>query len=105
MTTDVTSKWAWESIINEVGIFFVGYVMWISALTMGWYVHDYSRQRKLLEQIEKKQKETELHFLKNQINPHFLFNTLNNLYGLSLKKSDNTPEAILAVFYSSLPAL
>jgi len=32
--------------------------------------------------------------LKNQLNPHFLFNTLNNLYALALKKSDKTPEVI-----------
>ncbi len=34
-------------------------------------------------------------FLKAQLNPHFLFNTLNNLYGLTLKKDDLAPEAIL----------
>ncbi|MBK8955693.1 MAG: histidine kinase [Saprospiraceae bacterium] len=39
--------------------------------------------------------ETELQSLKNQINPHFLFNTLNNLYALALKKSDQAPEVVL----------
>jgi two-component system, LytTR family, sensor kinase len=39
--------------------------------------------------------ETELKFLKNQINPHFLFNTLNNIYGLARKKSDCAPEMVL----------
>lgn len=39
--------------------------------------------------------ETELKFLKNQINPHFLFNTLNNIYALSRKKSDKTPEVVV----------
>jgi len=38
---------------------------------------------------------TELRFLKNQLNPHFLFNTLNNIYALSRKKSDNTPEVVM----------
>jgi hypothetical protein len=38
---------------------------------------------------------TELSFLKAQINPHFLFNTLNSLYILSIKKSEKAPEAIL----------
>ena len=40
-------------------------------------------------------KEQELKFLKMQIHPHFLFNTLNTLYGFALKKSDKTPDLIL----------
>jgi len=39
--------------------------------------------------------ETELKFLKVQLNPHFLFNTLNNLYYLTTEKSDKAPQAIL----------
>jgi len=38
---------------------------------------------------------SELSYLKAQINPHFLFNTLNSLYALSLEKSDQAPDAIL----------
>ena len=38
---------------------------------------------------------SELSFLRAQTNPHFLFNTLNNLYALSRKKSDKTPDAIM----------
>lgn len=41
--------------------------------------------------------EAELRFLKAQLNPHFLFNTLNNLYYLASEKSDRTPQAILAL--------
>ncbi len=41
--------------------------------------------------------ETELKFLKTQLNPHFLFNTLNNLYYLASVKSDKAPQAILAL--------
>ena len=39
--------------------------------------------------------EAELKFLKIQLNPHFLFNTLNNLYYLTTEKSDKAPQAIL----------
>lgn len=45
--------------------------------------------------IERQKMEAELRALKAQINPHFLFNTLNSLYSLSLDKSDRTPELIL----------
>jgi two-component system, LytTR family, sensor kinase len=38
---------------------------------------------------------SELKFLKAQINPHFLFNTLNNIYALARKKSEDTPEVVL----------
>jgi sensor histidine kinase YesM len=46
-------------------------------------------------QAELQLKEEELKFLKSQIHPHFLFNTLNTIYGFALKKADETPEMIL----------
>jgi LytS/YehU family sensor histidine kinase len=47
-------------------------------------------------QNEQKQRlEAELSYLKAQINPHFLFNTLNSIYSLAIKKSDKAPEAII----------
>ena len=45
--------------------------------------------------IENEHLRTELSFLHMQINPHFLFNSLNMIYGMSLKKSDNAPKAVL----------
>lgn len=50
---------------------------------------------KRAREIENEQLRTELSFLHMQINPHFLFNSLNTIYGLSLKKSDNAPKAVL----------
>jgi two-component system, LytTR family, sensor kinase len=47
------------------------------------------------QELQKEKLQAELNFLKAQINPHFLFNTLNNIYGLALKNSAQTPEAIL----------
>jgi sensor histidine kinase YesM len=65
------------------------------AFTVLWHLYDYVAQRKRLDQAEKNQLQTELNFLKAQINPHFLFNNLNSLYALAIKKSDQTPDAIL----------
>ena len=48
-----------------------------------------------LKQIQKEKLIAEVSYLKAQINPHFLFNTLNSLYALALRKSDEAPEAIL----------
>ncbi len=43
----------------------------------------------------KEKLEAELKFLKNQTNPHFLLNTLNNIYALARKKSDHTAEVVM----------
>lgn len=51
-------------------------------------------ENKILE-TQLKLKEQELNYLKMQIHPHFLFNTLNTMYGFALKKADETPEMIL----------
>ena len=49
-----------------------------------------------VEQLLIKEKlETELKYLRNQTNPHFLFNTLNNIYSLARKKSDDTADAVM----------
>ncbi|BAX80733.1 sensor histidine kinase [Labilibaculum antarcticum] len=48
-----------------------------------------------LKDIEKEKLEAELKALKAQINPHFLFNTLNNIYSLTLDKSDKAPNLVL----------
>jgi sensor histidine kinase YesM len=56
---------------------------------------DWFDQQKELTQTKVDKLQVELKYLKNQINPHFLFNTLNSMYALSLKKSDKTPDMIL----------
>lgn len=55
-----------------------------------WFVNE-----KVKKNLEKEKLEAELAFLKSQINPHFLFNSLNNIYSLAYQRSEKTPEAVL----------
>jgi two-component system LytT family sensor kinase len=57
-------------------------------------VFEYYRHQKEVYRLKEQKKTSELKALKNQLNPHFLFNTLNNLYVLTLEKSDEAPEVI-----------
>ncbi|HCN12188.1 MAG TPA: histidine kinase [Chryseobacterium sp.] len=71
-------------------------VVFAVAIGLGFekFIQQNEMQKKLTE-ISKEKSDAELKLLKTQINPHFLFNTLNNIYGLSIKKSEETPEIIL----------
>lgn len=59
------------------------------------FIMDWLRETGRVARLEREQLETELRFLRAQISPHFFFNTLNNIYSLSLEKSDKTPETII----------
>lgn len=95
ITTDVPLGYTWKALSEGTLNYFYFMVEWIATFTMAWYMSEFAKQQKSIEQARKKQMEAELNFLKSQMNPHFLFNTLNNLYGLALNKSENTPEIIL----------
>jgi len=71
-------------------------ITYTTAITMSLKLvkHWYEKER-LTKQLEKINTETELKYLKSQINPHFLFNSLNSIYSLALQKSDLAPELIL----------
>ena len=55
----------------------------------------YFEEKRRTEQLLRERLAAELQYLKAQINPHFFFNTLNNLYGMALDKSEKTPAMLL----------
>ncbi|WP_231850263.1 sensor histidine kinase [Winogradskyella sp. PG-2] len=76
-------------VVFLIGIYDVALVSTIK-LTADWII-----ERKRIEELQKAQLRTELNLLKSQIQPHFFFNTLNNLYALAISKSDDAPRVIL----------
>ncbi|WP_148270454.1 sensor histidine kinase [Haliscomenobacter hydrossis] len=60
-----------------------------------YIIGDYRRKQKLNEELIKARAEAEIKLLKGQLHPHFLFNSLNNIYSLALSKSDLTADSIL----------
>ena len=59
------------------------------------FMIDWFRAQKQKTDLEVKSRASELALLRSQINPHFLFNTLNNLYSLVYKKSDEAPSVVM----------
>lgn len=76
-------------VVFLIGIYEVALVTTIK-LTVDWI-----SERRRVEQLQEMQLRTELNFLKSQIQPHFFFNTLNNLYALTIEKSDVAPSVVL----------
>jgi two-component system, LytTR family, sensor kinase len=70
----------------------------ITPIFMGFafnFAEDWFVNRAEKQELINEKNTTELAFLKSQVNPHFLFNTLNNIYSLTFQKSEKAPEAVL----------
>jgi len=71
----------------------IGFVLILfSTFKLIW---DYQRKQQQMNELEKEKIASELKFLKSQVNPHVLFNNLNNIYSYALEKSDKVPEMLL----------
>ncbi|WP_165940189.1 sensor histidine kinase [Dyadobacter psychrotolerans] len=81
------NPFVWENAFGAIIILLVSLPV---LLAVQW-----SKQNTRIVLLEKEKSQAELNLLKQQLNPHFFFNTLNNLYALSLQKSSETPEVIL----------
>ena len=85
------SVWQILKIVKSAtGIYPVVAIAALIKLLKIWY-----KDQQMAQNLAKEKLEAELKFLKAQIHPHFLFNTLNNLYALTLKKSNLAPEVVL----------
>ncbi|MES2618005.1 MAG: histidine kinase [Bacteroidota bacterium] len=87
----VRSIWTFNFFV--INFFYILFTVMLSAsikIFRNWYLKEQTNKELQTLNIE-----NELRFLKSQINPHFLFNNLNNLYALTLKQSDLAPEAVL----------
>src|SRR5258707_13389050 len=59
------------------------------------HIYNHIKLRQKAQQLRIEKQDAELNYLKSQTNPHFLFNTLNNIYSLAKDKSNLAPESIL----------
>lgn len=93
---DVRKEWLEMS--QKEGWFFGAFFTNLSFVVVGFFYqmlyNRYRTEQRTLA-ILNEQKEAQLQFLRAQINPHFLFNTLNNIYSLAVIKSDKTAEMVL----------
>lgn len=78
----------------RIGLIFL---IFLISSTMIRIFEEWNKIEKKKREIESQKITTELQFLKNQISPHFLFNSLNSIYSLTTKKSNDAPEAIITL--------
>jgi two-component system LytT family sensor kinase len=70
-------------------------LLMFALLAFGKFMADSIQSQRRMEEMDKQQAESELQSLRSQINPHFLFNALNTIYGMARRTDQETSEAIL----------
>ena len=81
--------------LNYVITTMLGELYVVSFVTAIKITIDWLKEHNKLHDLERRQLMTELKFLRSQVSPHFFFNTLNNIYSLTLEKSGKAPEVVL----------
>ena len=87
ITSNIDFQYATSVILGEVYV-----VSFVTAIKLAI---DWIKQKEYLNETNEVLLENELKYLRSQIQPHFFFNTLNNLYSLTIDKSDKAPDLIL----------
>ena len=82
-------------LLDNMEAYFLGNFLIGGVSSMGKIMTDWIAENRKKQEAENETMQSELRFLKSQINPHFLFNTLNSLYALTLKKSDKAPDIVI----------
>ena len=90
---DVASFPKWGVRQNQQAVWLHYIIVVIFCFAVGMLTEAY-RQRLAREEVEYERNKAELALYKAQINPHFLFNTLNTIYGLLITRSDKTESAL-----------
>ncbi len=83
---------SWDEEMEYLMAYSMGTLAFFAVLR---HIYDYRNLRISTQQLKIEKQQAELNYLKSQTNPHFLFNTLNNIYSLSRDKSDLAPESLL----------
>lgn len=78
-------------------VFCVETVPMLALMLFAKVLFEHNENQKKIYQLKLEKTDHELLFLRAQINPHFLFNILNNIYSYSLEKSSKTPDMILTL--------
>ncbi len=88
----VNTPWLyWPKVIyGSISVYTVAIIAAVIKILKQWF-----STQQINSSLKQEKLAAELKFLKAQIHPHFLFNTLNNLYALTLKKSPKAPEVVL----------
>jgi len=84
-----------QDILDNLYTYFLSMFLVAGLSTVGKIMVDWIVQNRKKVKAENETMQSELRFLKSQINPHFLFNTLNSLYALTLKKDDKAPDIVI----------
>ena len=88
----VTNKPNIKSIINTL----INIIFAVLAMALRMYT-EWNNTENRKKEISTKNTMIELQYLKNQLNPHFFFNALNSIYALTVKKSEEAPEAVITL--------
>ncbi len=80
-----------QDLFNFISIFLAATTL--LKMAKGWF--QVNEQKRKIDQLEKEKLDAELNALKSQINPHFLFNSLNSMYSLSLENDQKVPDLLL----------